>query len=223
MDRPEETPNNVKLLSQRLRMADEQISRRGVHDSAVLAAMRTVPRHLFIPPQHVDEAYQDGPLPIGHDQTISQPYIVASMTEQLELDADCRVLEIGTGSGYQTAVLAEIAREVYTVEIIPELLYSANEVLKNLGYRNIKSMLNDGSLGWPEHAPYDGIIVTSAAPKIPEALTDQLAPDGRLVIPLEIRKFHQQELYVIRKTAEGIEKKYLYDVRFVPMRGTIEK
>jgi len=204
-------------------MADEQISRRGVHDSAVLAAMRTVPRHLFIPPQHVDEAYQDGPLPIGHDQTISQPYIVASMTEQLELDADCRVLEIGTGSGYQTAVLAEIAREVYTVEIIPELLYSANEVLKNLGYRNIKSMLNDGSLGWPEHAPYDGIIVTSAAPKIPEALTDQLAPDGRLVIPLEIRKFHQQELYVIRKTAEGIEKKYLYDVRFVPMRGTIEK
>ena len=222
MGRADEASDDVALISHRLRMVDEQISRRGVHDTAVLAAMRTVPRHKFVPTRRVHEAYCNGPLPIGHDQTISQPYIVASMTEELELDEECRVLEIGTGSGYQTAVLAEVAREVYTVEIIPELLDAANKVLKKLGYRNIKSLLSDGSLGWPEYAPYDGIIVTAAAPKIPPALTDQLAPNGRLVIPLESSGSFRQELYVIRKTPDGIKQKYLYDVRFVPMRGAVE-
>ncbi len=214
--------DDAALTSRRLRMVDEQIVRRGVLDSAVLAAMRTVPRHRFVPPDRIDEAYLDGPLPIGHGQTISQPYIVASMTEHLRLTSNSRVLDIGTGCGYQTAILAEIAHEVYTIEIIPELLEAATTLLKHLGYRNIKSRHGDGSLGWPEHAPYNGIIVTSAAPKIPEALTDQLAPEGWLVIPLEFGRLGRQELYAIRKTSKGIEKKYLYDVRFVPMRGAVE-
>ena len=216
------TSRETELAARRLQMVDEQIARRGVRDPAVLAAMRTVPRHLFVPAEQIEDAYTDGPLPIGHEQTISQPYVVASMTEHLALNHNSRVLEIGAGSGYQSAVLAEIAKEVFTVEIIPELCKNLNQLFSSLSYRNIRTKLGDGSLGWPEHAPYDGIIVTAAAPRLPESLTDQLAPHGRLVIPLATSSPHFQKLYLIHKTPEGIEKEYLYGVRFVPMRGLVE-
>ena len=216
------TSRETEFAARRLQMVDEQIARRGVCDPSVLAAMRTVPRHLFVPAEQIEDAYTDGPLPIGHEQTISQPYVVASMTEHLALNHNSRVLEIGAGSGYQSAVLAEIAREVFTVEIIPELCENLNQLFSRLSYRNIKTKLGDGSLGWAEHAPYDGIIVTAAAPRLPESLTDQLAPSGRLVIPLTTGSPHLQELYLIRKTSKGIEKEYLYGVRFVPMRGAVE-
>jgi len=219
----DENSHEAAFISRRLRMVDEQIARRGVRDSAVLAAMRTVPRHLFVPPEYIDEAYQDCPLPIGHEQTISQPYIVGSMTEHLNLSANSRVLEVGTGSGYQSAVLAEIVREVFTVEVIPELHDRACELLDRLGYGNITARLSDGSGGWPEHAPYDGIIVTAAAPQVPAMLTEQLAPSGRLVIPLSAGNSYCQELYLICRTPEGITKHFLYDVRFVPMRGQVEE
>jgi len=216
------TSRETELAARRLQMVDEQIARRGVRDPAVLAAMRTVPRHLFVPAEQIEDAYTDGPLPIGHEQTISQPYVVASMTEHLALNHNSRVLEIGAGSGYQSAVLAEIASEVFTVEIIPELCKNLNQLFSRLGYRNIKTILGDGSLGWPEHAPYDGIIVTAAAPRLPESLMDQLAPSGRLIIPLATGSPHFQKLYLIHKMPEGIEKEYLYGVRFVPMRGLVE-
>jgi protein-L-isoaspartate(D-aspartate) O-methyltransferase len=217
------TYEEKELTVRRLRMVDEQIARRGVSDPSVLAAMRSVPRHMFIPADQIEDAYTDGPLPIGHEQTISQPYVVASMTEHLALNPNSRVLEIGAGSGYQSAVLAEIVREVFTIEIIPELCENLNRLFSRLGYRNIKTKLGDGSLGWQEHAPYDGIVVTAAAPHIPESLTDQLAPSGRLIIPLATESPYLQKLYLIQKTPKGIEKKYLYGVRFVPMRGLVEK
>jgi protein-L-isoaspartate(D-aspartate) O-methyltransferase len=217
------SPNHEALAVQRQFMVDEQIARRGVRDEAVLAAMRTVPRHEFVDPRYLHDAYRDGPLPIGSEQTISQPYVVASMTEHLQLDSGSRVLEVGTGSGYQAAVLAEIAAEVYSVEIILELYERASEVLTRLAYRNIHLKFSDGSPGWPEHAPYDGIIVTAAAPRLPEALIAQLAEDGRLVIPIQSPASGNQELYVFHKTAEGVTKHFLYDVRFVPMRGDVEK
>ena len=200
-------------------MVERQIAERGVRDPAVLAAMRAVPRHVFVPPSLEQQAYADGPLPIGHGQTISQPYIVASMTEELRVGADSRVLEVGTGSGYQTAVLAEICREVYTIEIVPELHRHAREVLERLGYSNIHFKLGDGSLGWPEHAPYDGIIVTAAARDIPAALVEQLAEGGRLVIPLQGPGFQGQSLYVVTREQDRVKKHYLYDVRFVPLRS----
>ena len=209
--------------TQRLRMVEEQIVRRGVSDSAVLEAMRTVPRHLFVPEQYRLAAYADSPQPIGEGQTISQPYIVASMTEELELTSTSRVLEIGTGSGYQTAVLAEIASEVYSVEIISKLLDGASRTLKTLGYGNVATRLGDGSLGWPEAAPFDGIIVTAAAPRIPEALLDQLADGGRMVVPVGRSVWNSQSLIKLRKTAEGIDRKTLYPVRFVAMHGEIEE
>ena len=209
--------------TQRLRMVEEQIVRRGVSDSAVLEAMRTVPRHLFVPEQYRLAAYADSPQPIGEGQTISQPYIVASMTEELELTSTSRVLEIGTGSGYQTAVLAEIASEVYSVEIISKLLDGASRTLKSLGYDKVATRLGDGSLGWPEAAPFDGIIVTAAAPRIPEALLDQLADGGRMVVPVGRSVWNSQSLIKLRKTAEGIDRKTLYPVRFVAMHGEIEE
>lgn len=212
----------MEFISRRLRMVDEQLLNRGVTDAAVLAAMRTVPRHEFVSADQRSEAYGDHPLPIGHDQTISQPYIVGSMTQELDLDRASRVLEIGTGCGYQTAVLAEIAQHVCSIECIPDLLKEANERLAGLDYRNITTMLGDGSLGWPQEAPFDGIMVTAAAPKIPEPLLDQLAIDGRMVIPLEVAPF-RQELVLVKKTKEGVTRKTLYGVRFVPMRGAIQK
>jgi len=198
-------------------MVRTQIERRGIRDEAVLAAMRKVPRHRFVPENLWDEAYQDGPLPIGHGQTISQPYIVALMTELLEVGRGDKVLEIGTGSGYQAAVLAEIGCEVYTIEIVEPLAVRARAVLHELGYdNNVRVILGDGSEGWPPEAPYDGIIATAAPGRIPGALVDQLKEGARLVIPVGD---YGQDLYVVEKTPRGPKKKRIIPVRFVPMTG----
>ncbi len=178
----------------------ELIRRRGVKDPRVLEAMAKVPRHLFVPPHLRDEAYADYPLAIGEGQTISQPYIVALMTEALELPPQSRVLEIGTGSGYQAAILAEIAREVYSVERLPSLAQRAEKLLKKLGYTNVHIKVGDGTLGWPEEAPYHGIIVTAAAPSIPPPLLEQLAVGGKLVIP--VGGAYSQELLQVTKLDE---------------------
>jgi protein-L-isoaspartate(D-aspartate) O-methyltransferase len=215
--------DEVRFISQRMRMVDDQLVRRGIKDAAVLSAMRTVLRHRFVPEQYRHEAYSDGPLPIGEGQTISQPYVVASMTELLELTPGDKVLEIGTGCGYQTAVLAEITDKVYTIEVIPELLERAEKLLHRLGYNKVKTRLGDGSLGWPEEAPFDAIIVTAAAPRIPDELVRQLSTGGRMVLPLITGMFNRQELVRIRKTAEGVKQETFYEVRFVPMRGKVER
>jgi protein-L-isoaspartate(D-aspartate) O-methyltransferase len=219
----EKLPGDVDLISQRMRMVDTQLMPRGITDSAVLAAMRTVPRHLFVEPGDIAYAYADHPLPIGSGQTISQPYIVASMTQELQVDRDSRVLEIGTGCGYQTAVLGEIVRAVYSIEIVPELLRQANDLLFSLGYRNIHTMLGDGSLGWAQEAPFDGILVTAAAPRVPPALLEQLAEGARMVIPVGPAHGPGQDLWLVERTPEGFSKKKLYGVRFVPMRGAVEE
>ena len=205
---------------QRARMVETQIAARGVRDPRVLAAMRKVPRHLFIGPAERARAYEDQPVPIGDNQTISQPYIVALMTELLELPPKARVLEIGTGSGYQSAVLGELATEVYSIEILPELARAAAEKLKDLGYANVVVREGDGYRGWPEHAPFDGIIVTAAPERIPQPLLEQLSPGGRMVIP--VGGFFQ-ELKVFAKDRDGrVTEKDIIPVRFVPMTGEIE-
>lgn len=207
--------------ARRAKMVDTQIAARGVRDPRVLAAMRKVPRHLFVDPPARGEAYEDHPVPIGNNQTISQPYIVALMTEMLELPPRARVLEIGTGSGYQSAVLGEIAAEVYSIEILPDLARAASEKLEELGYANVQVRAGDGYRGWPEHAPFDGIIVTAAPERIPEPLVDQLAVGGRMVIP--VGGFFQ-ELKVFTKEKDGrLTEKDMIPVRFVPMTGEIEK
>jgi protein-L-isoaspartate(D-aspartate) O-methyltransferase len=207
--------------ARRARMVDTQIVARGVRNPRVLAAMRSVPRHLFVDPPQREQAYEDHPLPIAGNQTISQPYIVALMTELLELEPGEKVLEIGTGSGYQSAVLGQLARQVYTIEIVPELARSAARKLAELGHTNVTVKEGDGYRGWPEHAPFDGIIVTAAPERIPQPLLDQLAPGGRMVIP--VGGFFQ-ELKVFRKGADGkIIEKDILPVRFVPMTGEIEK
>ncbi len=213
--------SEAEAISYRLRMIEQQLKTRDIRDADVLAAMRTVPRHEFVPQVDLAEAYGDHPVAIPEGQTISQPYIVASMTQELELEHDARVLEIGTGCGYQTAVLAEIAKHVYSVEYLPALHEEARKRLRRLHYTNVTTMTGDGSLGWREHAPFDGIIVTAAAPDIPETLLDQLAENGRMVIPISLGSEFRQELFRVRKTAEGIEKESLYSVRFVSMRGRI--
>ena len=198
----------------RRRMVERQIAERGVQDSAVLHAMRTVPRHRFVPEATPETAYSDTPYPIGHGQTISQPYIVAFMAEAADIQPGDRVLEIGAGSGYGAAVLAELSSEVYTIEIIPELAQRAREVLGELGYDNVEVRTGNGWLGWPEHAPYDAVVVTAAPDEVPEALVDQLAVGGTLVVPVgELR----QSLRIIRKTEEGLEDESVLPVRFVPM------
>jgi protein-L-isoaspartate(D-aspartate) O-methyltransferase len=205
----------------RARMVESQIVARGVRDPRVLAAMRKVPRHRFVDEGQRAEAYEDHPLPIPGNQTISQPYIVALMTELLELKPSSRVLEIGTGSGYQSAVLAELADEVYTIEIVPELARLAGTRLRELGYKNVTVREGDGYRGWPEHAPFDAVIVTAAPERIPQPLLDQLAPGGIMVIP--VGGFFQ-ELKVFRKSADGrITEKDILPVRFVPMTGEVEK
>ena len=205
----------------RARMVETQIAARGVRDPRVLAAMRKVPRHLFIGPAQRARAYEDQPVPIGDNQTISQPYIVALMTELLELPPKSRVLEIGTGSGYQSAVLGELASEVYSIEILPELARAAGETLRQLGYANVVVREGDGYRGWSEHAPFDGIIVTAAPERIPQPLLEQLAPGGRMVIP--VGGFFQ-ELKVFTKDRDGrITEKGIIPVRFVPMTGEIER
>lgn len=200
----------------RLRMVSRQIEARGIVDEGVLGAMRTVERHLFVPDSLRRLAYEDYPLPIGEDQTISQPYIVALMTELLQLDTTDKVLEIGTGSGYQAAVLAEIVDSVFTIEIVPGLGSRADTLLRQLGYDNIEVLIGDGFVGWEDHAPYDGIIVTCAPPEIPGPLLDQLAEGGRLVIPVGT---HWQELMLVRKRNGQISTESIIPVRFVPMTG----
>jgi len=205
---------------QREEMIKFQIEARGIKDKKVLAAMKKVKRHLFVPPGLRNFAYYDQPLPIGQGQTISQPYVVALMTELLLLKGDEKVLEIGTGSGYQAAILAEIAGEVYTIEILPVLAQSSERLLDQLGYKNIKVKCGDGYQGWPEQAPFDAIIVTCAPPNIPQALIDQLADGGRLVIPLGEEV---QELKVLVKKKGKIEIEDIIPVRFVPMVKGYEK
>lgn len=196
-------------------MIQDQITSRGVKDQRVLAAMDKVCRHCFVPEDLVTRAYEDYPMPIGRGQTISQPYIVALMSELLELKGTERVLEIGTGSGYQAAVLAELATEVYTVELFPDLAADAAGKLKKQGYANIHFHTGSGAAGWPGHAPYDGIIVTCAARSVPQALLEQLKEGGRLVIP--VGEEGAQDLKQLIKTSSGITEKSVCAVRFVPL------
>jgi len=196
-------------------MIANQILHRGVHDTRVLAAMAWTPREWFLAPHLGRSAYDDGPLPIGSGQTISQPYIVALMTASLAPRRSHRILEIGTGSGYQTAILARLARTVFTVERRPDLLVEAEERFRRLGLTNIETRLGDGAAGWPEEAPFDGILVTAAAPRVPDPLMDQLAPEGRLVIPLG--DLASQDLVILRRTNQGFEERRAGGVRFVPL------
>jgi protein-L-isoaspartate(D-aspartate) O-methyltransferase len=200
----------------REKMVETQIKARGVKDPRVLSALLKVSRHRFVPEKYVDSAYSDQPLPIGEGQTISQPYIVALMTELLELTGDEKVLEIGTGSGYQAAILAELAKEVYTIEIVESLASTAQERLSELGYRNIKVKAGDGYLGWPEAAPFDAIIVTAAPDHIPKSLIEQLKEDGRMVVPVGT---YTQELKKIVKRSGKTEAIDVIPVLFVPMTG----
>ena len=200
----------------RNRMVREQILARGVKDQRVLDAMRKVPRHLFVPQNVRTYAYNDYPLPIGYGQTISQPYIVAFMTEALHLKPNDRVLEIGTGSGYQAAVLAELGGEVYTIEIIEPLGKRARRTLDRLGYRNVQVKIGDGYKGWPEKAPFDAIMVTCAPEKVPEPLVDQLREGGRMIIPVGRAGAVQKLVSIVKKRGELETKEVMY-VRFVPM------
>ena len=202
--------------SRRLKMVSTQIEDRGVRDPRVLEAMRTVPRHLFVPEEQRAYAYSDGPLSIGFGQTISQPYIVALMTELARPNRSMKVLEVGTGSGYQAAVLAEYVGEVYSIEIVPELGHRAEAFLKGLGYQNIHVRVGDGYDGWPEEAPFDAVVVTAAPEEIPKPLLDQLKVGGRLVIPVGSGS---QDLVRVTKTETGLRREVITPVRFVPMTG----
>jgi protein-L-isoaspartate(D-aspartate) O-methyltransferase len=195
-------------------MVAEQIAARGVRSAAVLAAMSKVPRHEFVPVRWRDEAYADHPLPIGEGQTISQPYIVALMTELAAVGPGARVLEVGTGSGYQAAVLATLGAEVWSIEIVESLARSAQATLARLGYDRVRTRTGDGYQGWPEAAPFEAIVVTAAPPEVPAALLAQLAPGGRLVIPVGSA---EQELQVHERTADGVRVRRITPVRFVPM------
>lgn len=206
-----------EFTSQRMSMVDSQIQARGVADARVLEAMRQVPRHLFVPDDVRGYAYADEPLPIGEGQTISQPYIVAYMTEALSLKGGEKILEVGTGSGYQTAILAKIAREVYTVEVVGSLARRAEEILRRLDYQNIRFKVGDGTFGWPENAPFDAIMVTAAPPSVPKQLQEQLAPSGRMIIPVG-QGF--QELVLVSRRKKDFKKKRLLPVRFVPLIST---
>ncbi len=209
-----------KYESLRQQMVETQIIRRNITDQNVLKAMRTIPRHLFVSKRYRAEAYNDHPLPIAAGQTISQPYIVAIMTELIQIDSSSKILEIGTGSGYQAAVLGAISDSVYSIEIIPELAERAKQLLDSLGFKSVQIRAGDGYQGWPEVAPFDAIIVTAAAPEIPQPLLDQLKIGGRMVIPVGDSS---QDLILITKNETGIVKKSIIPVRFVPMTGEILK
>ncbi len=198
-------------------MVDTQIVARDITDKRVLSAMLAVPRHRFVPADFQAQSYEDYPVPIGSDQTISQPYIVAFMSEALKLKPEDKVLEIGTGSGYQSAVLSRLAREVYTIEILEPLGKRAAETLARLGYSNVHARIGDGYKGWPENAPFNAIIVTAASEHIPQALIDQLAPAGRLIVPVGVGL--QSLVRVTRKANGKLEREQLLPVRFVPMTG----
>ncbi len=202
--------------AERRRMVDEQLLARDIKDARVLDAMRRVPRHEFVPEERRSQAYFDSPLPIGHGQTISQPYIVAFMTQALEISPEHRVLEIGTGSAYQAAILATLAKEVYTIEIVAPLAERARETLTRLGYRNVQVRSGNGYFGWPERAPFDRIMVTAAPDEVPSALVEQLKVNGLMAIPVGTIT---QELRILRRTASGIETLATLPVRFVPMTG----
>lgn len=206
-----------EIRKERLAMVEHQLRRRGISDGRVLAAMEKVPRHAFVAPENRSSAYEDRPLPIGGGQTISQPYMVAIMTQTLELRGTERVLEIGTGSGYQTAVLAELGRSVFTIERLPGLVQQAREVLEGLGYANVFYRTGDGSKGWPEEAPFDGIIVTAGAPEAPSVLKEQLADGGRLVIPIGPR--YSQTLYRITRKGDQFTEEEITGCVFVPLVG----
>ena len=214
---PQEGDSFVEL---RARMVAEQLAARDIVDPVVLEVMRQVPRHLYVPGHLQEQAYTDGALPIGERQTISQPYIVACMTQALQLSQTDKVLEIGTGSGYQAAVLAEIVNQVYTIEIIPALAASARARLARLGYDNVEVRTGDGYLGWPEQAPFDAIIVTAAPDHIPPALVEQLKDGGRLVLP--VGDFYQELVRVVRRGDET-RAETLLPVRFVPMTGKAQE
>jgi protein-L-isoaspartate(D-aspartate) O-methyltransferase len=203
---------------QRAKMVDTQIAKRGVDDPRVLEAMRKVPRHRFMPPEVRARAHDDSPVPIGHGQTISQPYIVAFMTAALDLKGGEKVLEIGTGSGYQAAVFAELVKEVYTIEIVEPLGIGAAKALAETEYHNVKTRIGDGYRGWPEAAPFDAIMVTCAPDAIPQPLIDQLAEGGRMIIPVGPNDA-PQELVLVSKKEGKIERKRILPVRFVPMTG----
>ncbi len=213
-------PEEQDWKMQREQMVSQQIEARGVKDPLVLESMRGVQRHLFVPENFRDAAYHDSPLPIGDGQTISQPYIVALMTELLEVSPGAKVLEIGTGSGYQAAVLAAMEVEVHSIEIRPRLCEHATSTLAELGYASAHVRCGDGYGGWPEEAPFDGIIVTAAPERIPDPLLEQLAEGANMVIP--VGDFYQ-ELKVITRTPEGFEERSVIPVRFVPMTGEIER
>ena len=209
------------LAAQRSAMVEQQIEARGISDPATLAALRTVPRHEFLPMRLRSEAYADYPLPIGHGQTISQPFIVAFMTEAIRPQPGERILEIGAGSGYQAAILAQMGAEVYTIEIVEPLAEMARQTLERLGYKNARVKSGDGFRGWPEHAPFDAIIVTCAPDKIPAPLVEQLRDGGRMIIP--VGSGMNQELVLLRKKGDKIEKQSVLPVRFVPMTGEAER
>lgn len=210
----------ARFLMMRKRMVRIQIERRGIRERRVLNALLGVPRHLFVPEHLMERAYDDGALPIGEDQTISQPYIVAKMTELLDLEGDETVLEVGTGSGYQAAVLAKLAREVYTIEIVPSLARQAEARLRRMGYDNVSVRLGDGYRGWTEHAPFDAVMVTAAPDHIPPMLVEQLREGGRMVIPVGAEN---QYLTLLVKDKQGVKEERVIPVRFVPMTGEAQE
>lgn len=214
--KPEDREKGVWAMK-RKKMVQSQIEARGVHQRTVLDALMKVERHQFVPESQRSQSYADYPLPIGENQTISQPYIVALMTELLDPEKDDKILEIGTGSGYQAAILGEIVGEVYTIEIVESLGLRAKALLEELGYENIHVRIGDGYRGWPEEAPFDGIIVTAAPGHIPQPLVDQLVVGGRLVIP--VGRHYSQQLQVLEKTPDGLKTRDNIAVRFVPMTG----
>jgi protein-L-isoaspartate(D-aspartate) O-methyltransferase len=209
------------FVSERERMVQEQLMPRGIHEGRVLAAIAKVPREEFVPQEARAASYTDQPLPIGYGQTISQPFVVAFMTEQLQLKRDDRVLEIGTGSGYQAAILAELVAEVYSIEIIEPLAKNAGATLARLGYKNVQVKAGDGYKGWPERAPFDAVIVTCAPSHVPPPLVDQMKEGGRMIIP--VGGLGEQELYLLEKKNGQLEQRAVLPVRFVPMAGEAAK